>query len=147
MTEKEGIHYGKLIKKLLNQKNISVRELSERTGRSTQAVYNIFRTQYPRIDVVIDVSLVLGFKYFIENLILNVDELKKSLSDEGDKISDAIEVHVQKETSARDKDRIFYTEKLELFEEKINSIEQSLSLAGQVIKAKDELIEQLRKDG
>ncbi len=147
MTEKEGIHYGKLIKKLLNQKNISVRELSERTGRSTQAVYNIFRTQYPRIDVVIDVSLVLGFKYFIENLILNVDELKKSLSDEGDKISDAIEVHEQKETSARDKDRIFYTEKLELFEEKINSIEQSLSLAGQVIKAKDELIEQLRKDG
>ena len=147
MTEKEGIHYGKLIKRLLNQKNISVRELSERTGRSTQAVYNIFRTQYPRIDVVIDVSLVLGFKYFIENLILNVDELKKSLSDEGDKISDAIEVHEQKETSARDKDRIFYTEKLELFEEKINSIEQSLSLAGQVIKAKDELIEQLRKDG
>ena len=147
MTEKEGIHYGKLIKKLLNQKNISVRELSERTGRSTQAVYNIFRTQYPRIDVVIDVSLVLGFKYFIENLILNVDELKKSLSDEGDKISDAIEVHEQKETSARDKDRIFYTEKLELFEEKINSIEQSLSLAGQVIKAKDELIEQLKKDG
>jgi len=96
---------------------------------------------------VIDVSLVLGFKYFIENLILNVDELKKSLSDEGDKISDAIEVHEQKETSARDKDRIFYTEKLELFEEKINSIEQSLSLAEQVIKAKDELIEQLRKDG
>jgi transcriptional regulator with XRE-family HTH domain len=147
MTEKEGIHYGKLIKKLLNQKNISVRELSERTGRSTQAVYNIFRTQYPRIDVVIDVSLVLGFKYFIENLILNVDELKKSLSDEGEKISDAIELHEQKETSARDKDRLFYTEKLELFEEKINSIEQSLSLAGQVIKAKDELIEQLRKDG
>jgi lambda repressor-like predicted transcriptional regulator len=147
MTERNGIHYGRLIKKMLAQKDISIRELSKKTGKSTQQIYNIFRTQYPRIDVVIDISMCVGFKFFIQTLISEVTELRESLSEEGTDISDALEQHERQIRKHRQEDRDYYTEKIDYFVEKIETIEQSLSLAQQVIKAKDELIEKMKKDG
>ena len=147
MTERVVVHYGRLIKKMLTQKDISVRELSEKTGKSTQQIYNVFRTQYPRIDVVIEISMCVGFKFFIQTLISEVTELRESLKDEGTDIREAIEQHERQDRKHRQEDRDYYTEKLDYFLEKIETIEQSLSLAQQVIKAKDELIEKMKKDG
>ena len=36
------VHYGKIIKRMLDQQNISPRELSIKTGKTTQDIYNIF---------------------------------------------------------------------------------------------------------
>jgi transcriptional regulator with XRE-family HTH domain len=146
MTTPNGLHYGRLIKRMLSTKDISVRELSEKTGKSTQQIYNIFRTQHPRIDVVIEISMILGFKFFIQTLISEVTELRDTLANEDSDINEAFEQLEKKTIEIRKEDRAYYTDKIDYFVEKVEKIEQSLSLAEQVIKAKDELIEQLRKD-
>ena len=146
MAEMVSVHYGRLIKRMLAQKDISVRELSEKTGKSTQQIYNIFRTQFPRIDIVIEISMCVGFKFFIQTLISEVTEVREALAKEDGDITEAFQQHEEREQKNRLKDREYYTEKLDYFIEKVEKIERSLSLADQVIRAKDELIEQLKKD-
>ncbi len=146
MAEIEKFHYGNLIKQMLRQKDISVREIAERTGKSTQAVYSILRTESPRIDIVIEISIIIGFKDFLNELILNVDELTESLStiDGGPMTTKKLAYHeVPLHAFTRTEEKKV-PEKIENLNEKILSLEKSLYLAEQVIAAKDELIEHLK---
>jgi len=147
MAEIEKFHYGNLIKQMLRQKDISVREIAEKSGRSTQAVYSILRTESPRIDIVIEISIIIGFKDFLNELILNVDELTESLSTielGGHMTTKKLAYHEVPLHSFIRTEEEKNPEKIENLNGKILSLEKSLYLAEQVIEAKDELIEQLR---
>jgi len=147
MGEIEQFHFGDLFKRMLRRKDISVREVAEKTGKSTQAIYSFLRTQSPRMDMMLEVSLIVGFKDFVNELILKIDRVKMSFSldEEGNFIprrleyDDIIAYHRSPQKLEEEKPT-----KIENYEEKILSLEKSLYLAEQVIKAKDELIDHLK---
>ena len=47
-----NIHFGKRIKELSETKNLSVKELSQMTGKTTQSIYDIFRKEDLGTDVL-----------------------------------------------------------------------------------------------
>lgn len=145
MLKDEGLHLGQLIKKMFQQKEISVREFAEQSGRTTQAVYSLLRTKNPRFDIVLEVSMMVGFKFFVQSLIQSIDELKQSIPSDDEKIGEAIEMHGRELAEERKQEIAQYLERIESLNQRIKDIEQSISLAEQVISLKDELITQLKK--
>lgn len=148
MAEIEKFHFGELFKRMLRQKDISVREVAERTGRTTQAIYSFLRTQSPRMDMALEVSLLIGFKDFVNELISNINKIKMSLSydEKGNYISRKLE-YDDIITFNPPVDPISEKpEKIENLQEKIQYLEKSLSLAERVIAAKEELIERLKME-
>ncbi|NQT77399.1 MAG: helix-turn-helix transcriptional regulator [Bacteroidetes bacterium] len=147
MAEIEKFHFGNLFRRMLRQKDISVREVAERTGKSTQAVYSFLRTQSPRMDIVLEVAIILGFKDFVNELISNITKLKMSMSydEKGNYVTRTLEyddlITFVPDGGYREEHN---PEKMENLKEKVLSLEKSLYLAEQVIVAKDELIEHLK---
>jgi len=149
MAEIEKFHFGNLFRRMLRQKDVSVREVAERTGKSTQAVYSFLRTQSPRMDIMLEVAIILGFKDFVNELISNITKLKMSMSydEKGNFVSRTLEyddlITFVPNGGYHEEQ---YPGEIENLKEKILSLDKSLYLAEQVIVAKDELIEQIRKD-
>jgi predicted DNA-binding protein YlxM (UPF0122 family) len=147
MDEIEQFHFGEFFKHMLRRKDISVREVAKETGKSTQAIYSFLRTQSPRMDMVLEVSLIVGFKDFVNELILKIDKVKMSFSfdEDGHFIPRRLEYedYIAHRRSAEKLVEEKPTE-IENYEDKILSLEKSLNLAEQVIKAKDELIDHLK---
>jgi len=56
----EKNHIGNKIKKLVDEKNLTIQELAYKTGKSTTAIYDIFRKKDIHTEILTKISIVLG---------------------------------------------------------------------------------------
>lgn len=55
-------HIGQNIKRLADEKKLRAQEIAYRWGKSTQAVYNVYKNRYPNSEVIIAFSKILSVR-------------------------------------------------------------------------------------
>lgn len=141
--EKEE-HYGKVLHGLVRDKRMTVRELSSRMGLSQQGVYNIFRAKSPGIEAVIKMLEALGEVKQMSGLQDYID----IVNHKGEKIRQHIdESFIKTQGTLEEKiidNRNYFEGKIEQMMEMVSKIKEQLEMSREIIRAKDELIEELR---
>ena len=140
------IHYGEVLKALVRKHEVSVKELSERMRMTTQGVYNIFRTKSPRVDVIVEVTEALGVPFNAIEKFGNVKEIREYNEKDAAMFSGKMKDQEGRVIDNNIENREFYTSSITMSEVKMEVFEKALAMADQVIEAKNQLIEQLKKE-
>lgn len=141
--EKEE-HYGKLLHDIVRDRRMTVRELSTRMGLSQQGVYNIFRAKSPGIEAVVrmlealgEVKQMSGLKDYIDTVNKKGDKIRKHIDESFMKTEGNLEEKINDNKN-------YYAGKVDQMIEMMSKINEQLEMSREIIRAKDELIEELR---
>lgn len=150
MTKLLSLHYGEILKTIFYTDGISVKEIAQKTGMTTQGVYNIFKTKTPRIDVILNLTKHLSAEAKLNALDLLMEGSESEFSREKivehfiagqDKFNKDTE-NIRNEIYRQDH---IYANRLNQIEGKIDLLAEQLKMMKDLVKAKDEMIDMLKK--
>lgn len=150
MKKLGSFHYGELFKIVFAKAGITVKEIAEKSGHSTQAIYNIFKNKSPRIDVVLELARLLPTETKLDaiDLLLATDEetelTRKRIVDHFSESYKYIKDQNDEILSIQKGEREYYPKKLRDIERKIDGLAKELDLMKELIRTKDELIQSLK---
>jgi predicted transcriptional regulator len=137
-------HYGKVLHGLVREKRMTIRELSGRMGLSQQGVYNIFRAKSPGIESVVkmlealgEVKQMSGLQQYINTVNSKGEKIKQHIDESFIKTEGQLEERINE-------NRKYYAGKVDQMMEMMSKINEQLDMSREIIRAKDELIEELR---
>ena len=136
--EEKAVHYGEVLKNLVKSKGFTTVDVSKKLNMTTQGVYNIYRTQSPRVDVMIKVARAIGVEFSTLELLSKVDAL-------GSANGGQLDQRIEKQTEDILGEREHFRTMMERLTLKMDQILAHSVNAREVIDAKDQVIKMLKE--
>lgn len=150
MTKFLSPHFGEILKTIFYTDGISVKELARKTGMTTQGIYNIFKTKTPRIDVILTLSKHLSTEAKLNALDLLLEDSESELSRERimrhfEESQNKLSLDTENIRDEMYRQDGIYVRRLGEIEGKIDQLAEQLKMMKDLVRAKDEMIEMLKK--